>query len=188
MRIFDRPARLLLRAFAFAGRDGVFFPELDFAADFFLEEVFVVRLGFFFLAGVFFFEDDFFRVTFFLESFRLDFDLPALAVFFVFFLLVFFLRDGAFLADFFALDLRTAFALVFFFETFFFEAFFFALVFLAAIRVCPGWLKMQPAIIHRSFGSGSLRSPSLQASANHGNSTRSGAFQSAARCSATTVV
>jgi hypothetical protein len=157
-------------------------------------------LDFFFELGVAFFVDffrdfalafeaDFLLVTFFRASFRLAFDLPALAVFFLlvffeaflltffldfllFFLLGFFLL--AFRPDFllgfplvclpvFRLDFRPAFLPdrvaarlreVFFAD--FFETRFFELAFLVGMPAGPGWLQMQPAIIHRRTGRESL--------------------------------
>jgi hypothetical protein len=128
------------------------------------------------LVFVFFFalavEADFFLVTFFCASFRLDVDVPAVAVFFllVFFAAFFatFFPDVFLTADFFrdtAFLLEVAFFLeaVFLLEGFFaraaadvgearFAVFllvrFLAAAFFVGIQEIPGWLQMQPAIIH----------------------------------------
>lgn len=141
--------------------------------DFFFE-LRMALLADFFLVDLAF-EAGFFLVTFFRASFRLAFDLPALA----FFLLTFFFD---FLPDFlagFLLDFLVGFLLVFFLaflldflvfflpdratprlrEVFFadfLETRFFEVAFLVGMRGDPGWLEMQPAIIHRTIGCGSL--------------------------------
>lgn len=160
----------------------VFFPVADvFRALVFFLELRADLLTDFFFAFALAFEADFFLVTFFRVSFLLAFlfafDLPALAVFFfVFFLLVFldffpdFFRLAfllvAFLAVFlltfffdFLLDvlaLRVAARLREVFFADFFDPRFLVEAFLVAMRVDPGWLEMQPAIIHRRIGGESL--------------------------------
>ena len=143
------------------------------------------------------FEADFFLVTVFRASFRLGFDLAALAVFLrlVFFLLVFLLVFV--LLDFFVLVFFGAFSLAFFlvaarlredFFAGFFETRFFDVAFLVGMRIDPGWLQMQPAIIHRSVGCGSPSAPHFSRPEIQGSSTGRAASKPGSRCSATTVV
>ena len=184
MRTFERRAVVLRRAGTRRLLAAVFFDGRAWrlVAAFFFELWVRVLVAFF--LGVFFafaFVADFFLVTFFRASFRFAFvfafacDLATLAVFFLrvvffaaffaVFLLTFFVTR--FLAVAFFL-LAVAFFLVVFFtvratgrlrDAFFadfFETLFLEAAFLVGMRGIPGWLQMQPAIIHRSLGGGSL--------------------------------
>jgi hypothetical protein len=144
----------------------VFLPDDFFAAfddDFFLVTFFRASFRFdfdfdlpalaVFLAEAFFPELRFFaafRTVFFFEAFFL-FE----AFFFEALLAPDFLREPAFFfVDFFLAGARAR--LLDAFLATFLEVFFLVLVFLLGIRGISEWLKMQPAIIHRSPDSGSL--------------------------------
>lgn len=144
------------------------------------------------------FAADFFLVTVFRASFRLGFDLPALAVFLrlVFFLLAFLLVFFV-LLGFFVLVFFGAFLAAFFlvagrlredFFAGFFETRFFDVAFLVGMRIDPGWLQMQPAIIHRSVGRGSPSARHFSRPEIQGSSTGRAGSKPGSRCSATTVV
>ena len=191
--------RLLLVVFLAA----VVLRPLAFLLLVFFFELRVALLAVFFLDLDLGLEADFFLVTFFRASFRLPFDLPALAAcllvfFFDFFFDVFF----DFLLDFllvFLLVFLPAFLVGFLldraavrlregFFADFLDARFFDVAFLVGMRVDPGWLQMQPAIIHRRSARGSplesqLSRPRFQGRASGGAGSNAGS-----RCSVTTVV